>query len=283
MRAWCVLSLLVLAVAGCGESSPKPAVHAVVPASTTALDSIAVIGHSGATGIQSDPAVPSRDAHENSWATGENPDVDSIYAHLLRDHPAMKGHNYNAAANGTAVDDLLPQFESLLATASPLPDVVLVQSIDNDMRCDGTDAQNLGPYATALDAALTQMEKRIPHVQFFFVSQWATVASWTAWARRHPQAVASASEPGPCQAFVHGKPHTKGIRSMQAIVDAYWHQVITVCAKHPDCFTDGGIEQSFVPTDADVAADETHLTIAGQHKFADLAWQAFPQEIAHRK
>ena len=40
------------------------------PEMTRRLDSIAVLGHSGATGTLSDRQNITRDAHENSWATG---------------------------------------------------------------------------------------------------------------------------------------------------------------------------------------------------------------------
>lgn len=261
------------------EASPSPA-----PAATRRLDSIAVLGHSGATGTMSDPRNPSADAHENSWATGENPDVQSIYRRLLADHPAMEGHNYNAAVNGTTVDDLVPQFESLMEYAEVVPDVILIQTIDNDMRCDGTDGDNIKPFGETLDRSLGRMERSIPRVSFFLVSQWATVESWTAWAAHLEAQVSANSGSGPCDVFdAKGRPRPAGIRSMQRIVDAYWRELERVCSRHPRCSTDGGAEQrEFVPTDRDVAVDLNHLSIAGHRKFAAIAWKAFPDELKER-
>ena len=262
------------------SSSATPAPVAVV---TARLDSVAVLGHSGATGTQSNPQDPSQDARENSWATGGNPRVNSIYRRLLLDHPALEGHNYNLAENGTTVDSLQFQFESLLSQANPAPDVILIQTIDNDMRCDGSDPENYEPFAEALDRSLTTMEKGIPHVQFFIVSQWATVEAWTSWASHHEQQVVSNSGTGPCAVFdQHGKTRPSAIRSMQGIVDAYWAQVEKVCRSHPGCFTDGGAEAAFVPTNRDVAADLNHLSVAGHQKFAAIAWKAFPEQIKRR-
>jgi hypothetical protein len=294
---WGAAVLVAVLLAGCSDegdpaaqsaepstptesSSPAPP-----PRTTPRLDSIAVLGHSGATGTMSDPDDPSRDARENSWATGDNPQVASVYLGLLEDHPALEGHNYNMAVNGTAVDDLQYQFESLLEQADPLPDVILIQTVDNDMRCDGSDADNYRPFAETLDETLTEMEKAIPDVQFFFVSQWATVENWSAWARHHEEQVMANSGTGPCDVFDgKGKLRPAGIRSMQEIVDSYWAQIEKVCAAHPGCFTDGGAEQiEFVPTDRDVAADLNHLSIAGHRKFAAIAWRAFPEEIKHRR
>jgi hypothetical protein len=263
------------------SASPAPT---PTPVATARLDSMAVLGHSGATGTMSNPQDPGQDATENVWATGDNPQVESIYLRLLEEHPALEGHNYNYAENGTTVDSLQFQFESLLADANPLPDVILIQTIDNDIRCDGTDAENYGPFAGTLDRTLSQMEKAIPQVQFFIVSQWATVARWTAWAAHHEEQVLANSGTGPCAVFDDkGRPRPAVIRSMQKIVDAYWAQVQSVCKAHPGCFTDGGAEARFVPTDRDVAADLNHLSVAGHRKFAAIAWQAFPEEIKRRR
>jgi hypothetical protein len=298
-RALRGLAVVALAVAlfGCGGDSTADQVPSPSSASTTAvagsssptpvttevLDSIAVLGHSGATGTMSDPKDTSRDAHENSWATGENPAVRSIYFRLLQTHPAMQGHNYNMAVNGTAVDNLVPQLDSLLQQADPLPDVVIVQSIDNDMKCDGTDAENYGPYGEALKNALTTIGQKIPGADLFLVSQWGTVANWTAYAVHNPSAVLENSGTGPCDVFTEaGKIRPAGVKSLQAIVDKYWAVVETVCASVPRCFTDHGTMQSMRIKAQDVASDGNHLAIPGHAKMAAIAWKALPAEIKHR-
>jgi len=300
--AWGALALAAALLTGC-DAGPDPsgeppdaaattttssagtdASTSPAPSATRRLDSIAVLGHSGATGTLSDPGNPSRDAHENSWATGENPKVQSIYWRLLADHPAMEGHNYNEAVNGTAVDDLVSQFESLMEHAEVLPDVIVIQTIDNDIRCDGTDAQNVKPFTVALDRALTRMQRAIPGVTFFLTSQWATVEAWTAWAVHLEAQVSANSGTGPCDVFdAKGRPRQAGMRSLQRISDAYWRGLEAVCARHPRCFTDGGAEtREFVPTERDLAFDNNHLSVAGHRKYAAIAWRAFPEEVKSR-
>lgn len=302
-RTWVVVPLLSITMLAGGCSSPpeqrrttdqEPAATETETSSSTSttaaavstrrLDSIAVLGHSGATGTMSDPEDPLRDAHENSWATGDNPRVDSIYRRLLEDHPELEGHNYNHARNGTAVDDLKFQFENLLTEADPLPDVILIQTIDNDMRCDGSDPDNYRPYGRTLDQTLALMEKTIPNVQFLIVGPWATVEAWTAWASRHEEHVLVNSGTGPCDVFdAKGNPRPAGMRSLQEIVDSYWAQVEKVCAAHRGCFTDGrAVETEFVPNDRDLSADLNHLSIAGHAKYASIVWRAFPSEIKQR-
>lgn len=260
------------------ESSP---LESTAPRRTAGLDSVAVIGHSGATGTMSDPANPSRNATENSWATGENPAVESVYARLLETHPALEGHNYNGAVNGSTVDMLGSQFDAVMAEADSPPDLVLVQTIDNDMRCDGTDAQNYQPFARTLARQLAYIDSQAPGVQFFLVSQWATVEAWARWAGRHQAQVLANSGTGPCDVFDdRGRIRPAGVRSMQRIVDGYWHAVERVCSAQRGCHTDRGAEQrEFVPTDHDLSVDLNHLSVDGHAKFARIAWHALPDDI----
>ena len=90
--------------AGSGATTSPPTPVAAAPSSKYP-NAIAVLGHSGATGYDSDPKRPRVDAEENSWATGDNPAVDSIYLRLLALNPAVRGHNTNLAVDGTGVDN----------------------------------------------------------------------------------------------------------------------------------------------------------------------------------
>jgi hypothetical protein len=101
-----------------------------------------VIGHSGATGYDSDPSDPGSDATQNSWATGTKPVVDSVCQRLIAKNPAYVGHSVNLAQDGADIADMIDQAHSL-ATLQPRPGVVFIQGVDNDIRCDGTDPPEL--------------------------------------------------------------------------------------------------------------------------------------------
>jgi hypothetical protein len=251
------------------------------PVATPELDSIAVIGHSGATGTMSNPDDPVNNAYENSWATGDNPRVRSIYLRLLATHPALEGHSYNEAVNGTGVTELADQVDELAATAEVVPDLVLVQSIDNDMRCDGTDEQNYRPYGRTLEQVMQRIEQELPGARTFFVSQWADVTAWAEWAQHVQAHVANDPSGGPCDIFDdHGRPRPAGIASMQEITERYWAEIERVCRRHEGCHTDGLAEnREFVPVDEDLSVDMNHLSVAGHAKFAAIAWKALPDEI----
>ena len=255
----------------------------VTPRATPQLDSIAVMGHSGATGTLTDPDDPTRDATENSWATGDNPRVRSIYLRLAETHPAMRGHAYNVAVDGSTVDNLESQLQRLLEVADPLPDVVIVQTIDNDIRCDGTDADNVARFGAEFARMLELVRGKVPDVSFFLVSQWATVQTYATWAQSQPAVVAENSGTGPCDFFTpEGELRPAGVRSLQGIVDGYWGAVEKVCAATPDCWTDGAAMQQMTITTRDLARDFNHLSVEGHAKMARLAWQAFPDEIKGR-
>lgn len=285
-------SVAACGVAGNGSAEKGPSALPTNSASTDTgpplkdtpeFDSIAALGHSGLTGTMSDPQEPWRDARENSWATGDNPAVRSIYERLLADHPALEGHNYNVAVNGATIDDLEQQYEALMTEAQVAPDLLVLQFVDNDTKCDGTDAANAELFGQTLDAGLTRIGADLPDAQVFLTGPWASVQLWTAWAVHHPEHVNSSSGDGPCDVFDdRGRPRAAGVRSMQRIVDSYRRQMEVVCARHPGCYTDEAALETFAPTDHDLSADLNHLSTAGHRKYAEIAWSALPDAITHR-
>ena len=46
-------------------------------------------------------------APENSWATGTNPAVDSVYLRILARNPKIRGHNVNLAQDSATVRQLV--------------------------------------------------------------------------------------------------------------------------------------------------------------------------------
>jgi hypothetical protein len=92
----------VLAVASYDSQPDWGAAGGVARAAATPTypDSMAILGHSGATGEDSDPAKPHVEVRANSWATGTNPAVNSVYQRILAHNPKIAGHNANLARAG---------------------------------------------------------------------------------------------------------------------------------------------------------------------------------------
>src|SRR5205085_10016784 len=83
--------------------------------------SIAVLGTPTAAGWGAEAAHPFGDAPQDSWATGTNPTVKSIYSRILALNPAIKGHAVNLAstdgapeAAGHELDDFSAQVRKAL-------------------------------------------------------------------------------------------------------------------------------------------------------------------------
>ena len=219
---------------GVASSSASRAAQPAYP------DGIVVMGHSGATGYDSDPLRPGVDAPENSWATGTNPAVNSIYRRILARSPAIKGHAFNVARSGSDVNDLMRQARSAVSSR-PVPALFVVQSVDNDIHCDGTDAQNYAPFAATLRRTLEFINHRAPKAHIFMVSQWATVKNYTNAIKRIPAKRAAESGNGLCSVFdPSGRLRPAGMASLQKIVDAYHARIAATCARVSNCRYDQG-------------------------------------------
>jgi hypothetical protein len=279
------LFLIGLLVAGCASSSASPSsTSSLASASAAAASSsassepvgVAVIGHSGATGYNSDPDQPGVDVQANSWATGTNSDVNSIYLRMLATNPSLEGHAINLAIDGSDVTSLTAQATQLVGR-TPKPQLVLVQTIDNDQKCDGTDAANYAPYRTKLTQVLDTLAQGLPDARIFILSQWADVKTY--------DRVVFALKPshlagdGPCDTV---NPQTMKIDPakeayLQGMIDDYWGIVTDVCALHPTCRTDGGALQHFDLKPEDLSSDYDHLSVAGHAKLAAMVWAVLNQ------
>ena len=242
-------------------------------ARTPALDAIAVIGHSGATGY--DSTGTDGDVPANSWATGTNPKVASIYERLLAAHPTLKDHAYNAAVSGSDSNDLTDQAESLL-DRDPVPDIVFIQSIDNDLQCDGSDAENLPAFKSRVVDVVTFLQQSIPGVKIYFDDQAVDVHHYDAVLAQRPGGLDHLDTGDDCNVVRGGKIDPAGEARLQKLVDQYFAQLKSICLSVHDCATDGGALQDITVTDADISLDMDHFTVPGLAKVAAVVWDTFP-------
>ncbi len=291
---WLVFTVAaVLALSGCAASddqataaatppttsSPAASPASSAPASVGAASSkypnaIVVLGHSGTTGADSDPANPGTDAPGNSWATGDNPEVNSIYTRLLRLNPTVRGHNTNLGVNGTDVDHLVGRVDWAL-DLTPLPDLFMIQEVDNDMKCDGTDPDNYARFATTMSDQLAKITAKAPKATILLVGgPPGTVQNYGTIAAHLPAAKAANTGTGPCDLFSpSGKAVPKHWRYTDQVTRKYHAQLAAVCKKFPKCRYDGGALYRMVISADDLAGDGLHLSIAGHRKQAALEWR----------
>ena len=86
--------------------------RSATPARSAYPSSMDALGASVAAGYNTDCPDGWIDCPDNSWATGANPAVDSVYLRLLALNPRLKDHNANDAESGTAMVALDGQAES---------------------------------------------------------------------------------------------------------------------------------------------------------------------------
>ena len=109
---------------------------------------------------------------------------------------------------------------------------MIIQSIDNDIRCDGTDPQNFAPYRQKLTAVMDSLTKDLPDADVFFVSQWGTVKEYDATVAKIDPGHITGS--GPCDPIdlEAGRLLPRRELYLQRLVDRYWGIVTSVCAQY---------------------------------------------------
>ena len=282
---------LVAMVTACTSPGSGPTSSATSPTSSAATSGastqspgadktnpvgIIAIGHSGLTAENSDPRSPGLPALENSWATGTTPAVDSIYLRLVAAHPDAEGHVANTASGGAGVALLARQAQAALATV-PVPELVIVQTLDNDIRCDGTDPDNVAPFGATLKQTLQTITDASPNSKIMVVGQLGrpSTAFIKLLAAKIPDLPAALTGPGICDFYDEtGKLAPARFAALSKIIDDYEAEQARVCATFPNCATDGGVRKAYVDTFANFSDDLSHLSIRGQAKEAAIAWPA---------
>jgi hypothetical protein len=273
-------SLALLAAVSCGSSSgPASTAGDTAPGrpssgTTSASDplrGIIALGHSGLTGENSDPRNPGATAFQNSWATGTNPAVDSIYQRLAAVDPTVRGHAVNEAVGGASAGALLAQAGNALS-AEPNPRLVIIETIDNDIRCDGTDSANYPVFGEQVKAALDLIASRAPHTTILLISQPG---------RPLPASEALIGTPGArglsgsdiCSPFDPDlKLDLTHITTLTGIIESYEAEQAKVCATVPECHIDDGRATHFQVPASYYSSDWNHLNVTGLAALARFMW-----------
>jgi hypothetical protein len=268
-----VAGRIVLCLVGAALIVLPAATGAGARSSVTYPRSIVALGHSGSTGYNSDPRRPGIDAHENSWATGSNPAVNSLYRRILARSPSIKDHSFNLAEDGSKVDELAFQAQEAVKL-KPQPELVTIMSVDNDIRCDGTDSSNYGPFAAKLARTLKIINEGAPKARILLVSSpWSTAEQYAAAISSNPALVRDNSGSGKCDLYTaNGKPAPANRRYLQKVTNGYYAILARTCARATRCVYDRGTLGHLAIKLSEMTPDHNHLSIAGQRKVAAREW-----------
>jgi hypothetical protein len=280
-------ALLVAAPAPAGRHSVTATAHGAA----RYPNAIVVLGDGGAAGHASDPAHTFRDAPENSWATGTNPAVDSVYSRILAVNPAVRGHNVNLARDDLTSAGFTAQLHRAIAL-NPKPDLVIVELGDRaGATCDGHDAAHYAEFRAEWNAGLQTLTTGLPHARIFVVSPWGGSygSSWGSF-DSYVKYLDGLSEGARLQhagkrlcQFVEspsGRVVPARVAYMKKTWASYEAQKAAACARFPQCHYDGGVAERIAVTAADVAPGGGYPTIQGNAELAAAEWAVLSRFLA---
>jgi len=234
-------------------------------------NAMAIIGHSGSTGEDSDPAQPHVEIRANSWATGTNPAVNSVYQRILAHNPAIRGHNVNLAQGGANIHRIAEQARHAVRL-NPSPDLVLIQAIDNDIVCPATKS-DFTAFERSMRSVIRGLSRGLPRSKVFVTSQFGSVPTY-ARALTPTQRKAFGGT-GPC-AFLDpaGRLVPKEVDRLERIIHGYEAAARAACRAVARCFDDRGAFGRVVDRNAYITEDLNHFSVKGHAKAAAVAFAA---------
>jgi hypothetical protein len=238
-------------------------------------NAIAVIGGGDAAGYASDPKHPFQEARANSWATGTNPAVRSIYSRLLAANAAVRGRAFNFASHGATVRDLPSQVRKATILKTK-PELVLVQFMANDAPCDGKDETRYADYQARVTQELQALAAGLPKARVLAVSEWGTLDSYIkAVASYGLSARLTHAAKGICSIFapMTGKVVPEHVAYIRRTINGYNAAFAAACKAVPTCRYDGGAARRIVLKPADLAHRYESLSIQGLAKLAAVEWR----------
>src|SRR4051794_10254991 len=220
-------------------------------------------------------SFPFMDCVANSWSTGTNSTVNSVYRRILAKNALISGKNLNDAKTGAKTVDLNAQ----VATAgSQSVELVTILMGANDV-CASSEAA-MTPVATVkaeFQAALETVTKALPNARIG-VSSIPNIYNLWAILRTNSTARFVWGLYGICQSMLANSNSTA-----QADVDRRARvaqrnrddndAIAAVCAQYIHCRFDGYGAYNLVFATADVSTrDYFHPSVGGQAKAAAVAW-----------
>jgi hypothetical protein len=206
----------------------------------------------------------------NSWATGTNPAVNSVYLRILARNPAIKGHNVNLAHGSATVQDLLVMTHEAVAL-KPKPDLVLIQIMDADMACPAT-GRDYAAFRAAFISALKVLARGAPRSRFLVVSQFGSPSNWRMLSPAERRSVGGT---GPCDFLdPSGRLVATKLARLERIIHGYEAQLKAACARVSQCRYDGGAFGRIVDKREYFSSDLNHFSVQGHARAAAVAWAA---------
>jgi lysophospholipase L1-like esterase len=239
-------------------------------------DSMAATGASATTAYNT-CETPGTNCPANSWSTGTNAAVNSIYLRIVAVNAEMRGHLHNDAVAGSKMARLQAQFE---VAAEQRVELVTVDMGSNDI-CTDTEAEmtSVASFTTSFRSALTALTTRLPNVRIAVASIPNVHRLWRIL-HEDSAAVRKWNANTICQSMLANP--TSTLRVDNARRDRVLDRIVElnlagegVCAEFANCRDDGGAAFGYAFEAGEISGvDYFHPNIAGQTSFARVEWEA---------
>jgi lysophospholipase L1-like esterase len=259
------LSSVALLGAGAGLTSGSPAITGYPNSIAAAGDSITQAFNSSSFG-----ASP-----ENSWATGTNPSVNSVYSRLLALNPGISGHRFNDSVSGAKMVNLNSQVTNAVSQGAALVTILMGA---NDV-CTNTEASmtSVATFRSQFAQAIATISAGLPDARVAVGSVPSILNLWSIL-KDNASAQGAWFAFGICQSMLQNPSSmdpadvTRRANVNQRNVD-FNTQLAEVCAQYVHCRFDNNaaFNAPFMPVDVSTI-DYFHPSVAGQTLAASVAW-----------
>ena len=153
----------------------------------------------------------------------------------------------------------------------------MVQTIDSDMRCDGTDGAHVPEFGVALRDALQVVTTASPDSRIIVVGQLGrpSPSFVKKLVAEDPTVKEGLTGSGMCDFFgPDGALNKKAFDTLTSIIEDYETEQARVCAMVPNCGTDDGARAAYVDRLENFSSDWNHLNVRGQAEVAEITGPA---------
>jgi lysophospholipase L1-like esterase len=259
------LSSVALLGAGAGLTSGSPAITGYPNSIAATGDSITQAVNSSAVGLNP----------ENSWATGTNGSVNSVYSRILAQNPGISGHRFNDSVSGAKMVDLNGQASNAVSQGAGLVTILMGA---NDV-CTSSEATmtSVSTFRSQFAQAMATLSAGLPGARIAVGSIPDIYNLWSILKDDSSARLAWFAF-GICQSML-GNPQSMA----QADVDRrnnvrqrnidFNTQLAEVCAQYIHCHFDNNAAFNMAFTPAHVSTiDYFHPSVMGQTLAASVGW-----------
>ncbi len=261
----------IVSAAACLALLVMPAVSASA-ASVPLPDSMAATGDSITTAFDVNWSGVLQSTPQDSWSTGTNSSVDSVYSRILAANPAISGHEYNDAVPGATMSALNGQVEQ---AASQGVQFLTVEMGANDVCTSSVgDMTSTATFQSEFHTALTNFTSADPGAHILVAS---IPNIYQLYEDEHSNFLAELEWNvfGICSDMLSVSATSAQRQQIVTQEQADNQALGTVCAQFSQCLFDNDAIYNVSFSSSDVSnVDYFHPSVGGQAELAAVAWSA---------